>query len=278
MTEYSHSRIQSFQNCPKSFSYRYIEKIESSRESIEAFVGKRVHEILERLYHHVDRYGKPPSLNQALERFRKDWLLHWHPHVEIIKLEFDIPHYQQLGERCLQHYYRRFYPFDQDETVGIEKMIHFRLDPDGRYRFRGVIDRIVRTAPGRYEIHDYKTGGYLPPRKRIDKDPQLALYQIGLSQTYDDVEEVELVWHYLAHNKTLRSRRTPEQLEELSQTWIALVDRIESANEFPTRVGPLCRWCEYRGICPAMHEGTPPPDPAIREPEHPQPPRQLPLL
>ena len=276
--QYSHSRLSSFETCPQKFAYRYIHKIETEQESIEAFVGKRVHEILERLYHHVGRYGKPPSLAQVHERFRQDWLSAWHGQVGIVRTEFDVAHYQQLGERCLENYYRRHYPFDSDETVGIEELVQFPLDEAGSYRIRGIIDRVVRRGPGRYEIHDYKTGGYLPPRKRIDADRQLALYQIGLSQRYPDAEEFELVWHYLAHNRTLRSQRTPEQLQVLREETIAQIDQIEATTEFPARTGPLCRWCEYRGICPTQREQ------ASAEPDAPPPPplgsspRQLPLL
>jgi putative RecB family exonuclease len=255
LTQYSHSRLSSFENCPRQFAYRYVENIETQREGIEAFVGKRVHEILERLYHHVARHGKPPSLAQVQARFRSDWLAAWHDQVEIVRKENDIAHYQQLGERCLDNYYRRNYPFDGEETVGIEHRVQFNLDPAGRYKLRGVIDRVVRSGPGRYEIHDYKTGGYLPPKKRIDSDRQLALYQIGLSQSYEDAREFELVWHYLAHNRTLRSSRTAEQLDALRGETIALIDRIESTTEYPPRTSALCRWCEFRQICPAQRDG-----------------------
>ncbi len=47
---YSHSRLSSFEDCPQKFQYRYVLKIPVDSEGIEAFVGKRVHEILERLY------------------------------------------------------------------------------------------------------------------------------------------------------------------------------------------------------------------------------------
>ena len=36
---YSHSRLSNFENCPLKFQYRYILKIPSETESIEAFVG-----------------------------------------------------------------------------------------------------------------------------------------------------------------------------------------------------------------------------------------------
>ena len=275
MTQYSHSRLSSFENCPQQFAFRYVQKIETERESIEAFLGKRVHEILERLYHHVARHGKPPSLAQVQSRFRSDWLASWHDQVDIVRKEFDIAHYQQIGERCLDNYYRRHYPFDGEETVGIEQHVQFAIDPAGRYKIRGIIDRVVRRAPGCYEIHDYKTGGYLPPRKRIDSDRQLALYQIGLSQTYEDAREFELVWHYVAHNRTLRSTRSAAQLEELKVDTMALIDRIESTTEYPTKTSQLCRWCEYRDICPAQRrEDDPAPLPIVASAA----PRQLTLL
>ena len=50
MTLYSHSRLSTFENCPLKFKYTYIDKIETGiEESIEAFLGSRVHEALEKL-------------------------------------------------------------------------------------------------------------------------------------------------------------------------------------------------------------------------------------
>jgi putative RecB family exonuclease len=101
-----------------------------------------------------------------------------------------------------------------------------------------------------FEIHDYKTSGYLPHQRRIDEDRQLALYQIGLEQTYPDAREVELVWHYLVFNKTLRSRRTRESLDQLRNATVRLIDLIEAEREYRPKPGPLCRWCEYSERCP----------------------------
>ena len=250
--QYSHSRLSTYENCPRQFAYRYVDKIEVDTEGVEAFVGKRVHEILERLYHHIGRYGRPPSLRQVLDRYHADWRDRWHEGVLIVRTELGPDEYKERGERCLENYYRAFYPFTDGQNVGIEARLHVRLGEDGNYSLVGVVDRIVRTAHGRYEIHDYKTGTRLPPQSQLDRERQLALYQIGLEQTYDDVESVELVWHYLVHNKTLRSRRTSEQLSELGAKTMALIDRIEATEDYPPRTSPLCNWCDYKRICPAQ--------------------------
>lgn len=265
MTQYSHSRLSAYETCPRKFAFRYVEKVEVEGEGIEAFVGKRVHEILERLYHHVGRYGRPPSLRQVLDRYAGDWEGRWHDGVNIVREELSPGDYRERGERCLENYYRAHYPFGEGESVGIEERLHLRLDPEGRYRMVGIADRIVRFADGRYEIHDYKTGQRVPSQREIDAERQLALYQIALEQSYDDVVEVELVWHYLVRNRTLRSRRSGEQLDRLRQDTIALIDTIEAASEYPARPGPLCRWCDYRELCPAAGGEPPPPREAGEE-------------
>lgn len=250
MTEYSHSRLSSFENCPRQFKYRYVDQIKVEKEGVEAFMGKRVHEILERLYHHVARNGRPPSLAQVLDRYRSDWTREWHDKIAIVRSENPKEYYLERGERCLENYYRGHYPFTSGETVALEERLRLQLDTDGRYKLLGIVDRIVRRGAGTFEIHDYKTSGYLPPQRRLDQDRQLALYQIGLEQTYPDAKEIELVWHYLIFNRTLRSRRSPEALEDLRRTTMRLIDSIEAECEYRPKPGPLCRWCDYASICP----------------------------
>jgi len=250
VTEYSHSRLSSFENCPRQFKYRYVDQIKVDKEGVEAFMGKRVHEILERLYHHLARNGRPPSLGQVIERYRQDWTRSWHDKIAIVRAENPKEYYLERGERCLENYYRSHYPFTTGETVALEERLRLSLDTDGRYKVLGIVDRIVRRGDGAFEIHDYKTSASLPPQRRLNEDRQLALYQIGLEQTYPDVKEVELVWHYLIFNKTLRSRRTPDALAELCQATMRLIDKIEVESEYRARPGPLCRWCDYADICP----------------------------
>ena len=250
MKEYSHSKLSCFEKCPKQYEYRYIKRIKVDTEGVEAFVGKRVHEILERLYHHIRRHRRPPSLAQVQERFRQDWAALWHPKVQIVRTEYDTEFYQGLGQRCLENYYRSYYPFDQDETVALEHKVSIQLDDSGRYRARGIIDRLVRNRDKGYEIHDYKTSQTLPGRSRLDQDRQLALYQIGIEQAYPDAQSVKLVWHYLSFNKTLKSERSPAQLDTLRNQTIEKIDEIEATRTYPAQPSALCRWCEYRELCP----------------------------
>jgi len=252
-TTYSHSRLSSFENCPKQFQLRYVLKLPSGTESIEAFVGKRVHEVLERLYLVAQEARGLPSIEKVVRRFQLLWDEHYDPaRVSIARHENDASFYRETGERCLRNHYRRHYPFDADETVGVEQRVTFPLDDDGRYRMQGVIDRVARARDGALEIHDYKTGARVPHQRSLDQDRQLALYEIGLRRRHADAETVRLVWHYLQAGVTRVSTRTPEQLDALRSRTIGLIDRIEDEVAFAPKPGPLCSWCEFRSLCPAV--------------------------
>lgn len=250
---FSPSRLSQFENCPKKFEYRYVQRIEAESESVEGFLGKRVHEVLERLYRVTSRGRGVPSLARVLERFGALWQEHFDPErVRVVREEAHVELYRAHGERCLENYYRRHYPFDADETLGVEQRVRFSLDADGQYRMQGIIDRLVEARDGALEIHDYKTGVRVPSQARLDRDRQLALYQMGIAERHGGERPVRLVWHYLFHNQERRSTRTPEQLARLRTRTMRLIDKIRAETEFAAKPGPLCAWCEYRDRCPAQ--------------------------
>jgi putative RecB family exonuclease len=281
-TLYSHSRLASFENCPRQFRYRYVDRIRVEVESIEAFMGKLVHAVVEKL-NLVTASGQVPSLEAVLRRYHIMWDEGFDPErVRIVRGGTGPDLYRAIGARCTENFYRGHYPFDGEESLGIEEKVQFDLDAEGRYRMRGVVDRIVRARDGSVEIHDYKTGQRVPPQHVLDRDRQLALYQLGLGERAGD-REVRLVWHYLATDRVRTSRRTPEQLEAVRAGTIDLIGRIEAERAYPARTGPLCRGCEFNDRCEEgrAHLGDAPPPPAlVREtpaaPEPPAPPAEPP--
>ena len=47
---FSHSTISTFEQCPRKYAFQYVERIRVETEGVEAFLGKRVHESLEKLH------------------------------------------------------------------------------------------------------------------------------------------------------------------------------------------------------------------------------------
>lgn len=250
MPIYSHSQLSTFEQCPLKFKFRYLDKVPKPAErTVEAFTGSLVHETLQKLYDDL-KYQKLNPLEDLLAFYHQQWRRNWNSGIQLVREGLSEEHYREYGAACIRNYYQRHQPFNQSITLATEMHLVFQLDDAGQYKFQGYIDRLARRADGVYEIHDYKTGGSLPDQAHVDCDRQLALYQVGLQTKWRDVESVELIWHYIGLDSTLVSRRTPEQLAELRQKTIELIQRIESATEFPPSKSQFCDWCEYRAMCP----------------------------
>lgn len=249
MPTYSHSQLSTYETCPHQYKLSYIDKIEAETEGIEAFMGSRVHEALEKLYRDL-RVTKLNTLEEIVDFYHQGWEKNWNDVVQIVRSEYSAEDYRRLGVKCLTDYYRRYFPFDQGKTLGLEESIYFPLEEEGGYSIRGFIDRLTLTDGSVLEIHDYKTSSRLPSRGDVDSDRQLSLYQMGVEGKWKDVQEVRLVWHYLCYDTEIRSSRTPEQLRQVRRKTLELIQRIEADRDFAPRESPLCAWCDYQRLCP----------------------------
>jgi putative RecB family exonuclease len=250
MPLYSHSQLETFQACPLKYKFRYIDRIRRPEEqSIEAFVGSCVHSIFQKLYDDL-LLRKLNALEELLAHYRFVWERAYKSTIKIVRDDLTPENYFKYGEQCIRNYYARYLPFDQSQTLGTEAHVVFSLDASGDHRFQGYIDRLARRKDGTYEIHDYKTSRTLPSQEEADSERQLALYQVGLTSRWADVERVDLMWHYVGLDSTLRSTRSPGQLRDLKEKTIALIDLIEGTTKFEPVKSNLCKWCEYRPLCP----------------------------
>lgn len=249
MSIYSHSKISTFEQCPFKYKLRYIDKIIPAIEkTIESHLGSVVHSTLEWIYKTIIQDNKTPNIEEIITYYSIKWQDEFSNEILIVKKELNEKDYFQKGVEFLTNYYQKYYPF-KDGTIECEKKINIQLDENTK--IQGFIDRLVHnTETGEYEIHDYKTSNSLPTKEKIETDRQLALYSIAIKEIYGEDKSICLIWHYLAHNQKICSRRTNEQLKQLKEDTIKLIGEIESAKEFPTCKSVLCNWCEYKNICP----------------------------
>jgi putative RecB family exonuclease len=248
MSVFSHSRIESYETCPKKYEFCYVIKAPKGHGGIEAFMGSRVHDALEWLYGEV-KMCRLPDEEDVAERFRAAWDSEWKDDIRIVRAGRTAEDYLAVGEKAVRAYYRRYHPFDQATTVGLE--LRVRLALDDQHEITGFVDRLDKVADGVWEIHDYKSSAALPTQADADASRQLALYELAIRQMYPDVREVTLVWHYVVPDCEVRSSRTPEQLADLRAQVLESVEHIEAQRSFPTKTSSLCDWCEYRPLCPA---------------------------
>tara|TARA_Y100000310_G_scaffold339111_1_gene430795 strand:- start:3685 stop:4461 length:777 start_codon:yes stop_codon:yes gene_type:complete len=247
MTIYSHSRLSTFEQCPQKYDFKYIKKIPKDFDnSIEAFLGSMVHDTLEWVYKHPE---KESNLDDVIKYFVELWNREYKQDIKIVKEDVTTETYFNKGIKFLINYFLKHSPF-KDNTIETEKKIFVTLDGNREYQLMGYIDRLVHHPESNiYEIHDYKTGAAKSQRD-LDQDRQLALYSLGVRETFKDVKDVKLIWHFLDSNQQFTSERSLEQLQKLKNEILELIKKIESTTEFPSNKSTLCNWCEYKSNCP----------------------------
>jgi len=234
MMIYSYSRLSTFEQCPFKFKLRYIDNVKpEEEETIESFLGSRVHETLEKLYRDLLE-KKENTIEDLIFYLRKKWEETYRESLIIVKNHYPVEQYLMKAERYIQDYYKTFYPFEQERTLSVEHHFLISLDGSEEYKIQGYIDRLAEGKKGYFEIHDYKTNNRLPPPQFIQSNRQLALYALGVKEQYSNVKDIRLIWHFLAFNKKLESTRTEKQLTKLRNDLIQLIDTVEKEDIYPT--------------------------------------------
>ena len=248
MIIYSHSRLSAFEQCPLKFKFQYIDKlIPEIKQTIEGFLGSKIHETLEWVYNHCQK--EKLQLDEIINYFIILWNKDFDSEIKIINESYTQEHYFNEGIKFLVNYFVRNSPF-QDNTIATEKKIIIALDEDKEYIIQGYIDRLVHNKDTNiFEIHDYKTGNFMKSQEELDNDRQLALYSLGIKQNYENVADVHLIWHFLAFDKKIISKRTDEQIDNLKKEIIELINKIEHTREFTSNPSVLCKWCGFKKYC-----------------------------
>ena len=104
---YSFSQLNTFNNCPQKYKLLYIDNIKKKDESIEGYLGKIVHEVLEWIYNNKFEYCVWDKIENKYEEL---WDKNWHCdiYISIIKRQYNKNHFKKLGLECLRNYYSKF--------------------------------------------------------------------------------------------------------------------------------------------------------------------------
>ena len=149
-----------------------------------------------------------------------------------------------------------------DEPLGVERTVGMRTSV---LAFSGRVDRIDERE-GELVIVDYKVGRSVPSETDTRASMQLALYAAASERMFHrGCRRVEL--HHLPsqtvaaweHSESSLGRHLDraegigneigEACEQLRQ---CPEEQSENAADelFPTHAGPMCGWCDFRGVCP----------------------------
>jgi len=251
---YSNSRINSFSICPRQYKFQYIERAAVEKPvGVETALGNAVHKALESLYN-MKMNGRTPSKEEILQIYSDYWEGPDRDKIKVTRDNLDVDDYIKMGEEAIGKFYDKYKPFDDGDTIDLERKLSFPLDPRGKFSISGVIDRIVKRHDGVIEIIDYKTGSRLPTQEALDNDVQMALYHLGIQHMWPDFKDVEIKQIFLRPCIELKTRFRPEKLEEIRYNTFQKILEIEQArkeDDFPPKESTICDWCVYYELCPA---------------------------
>ncbi|MFB0517568.1 MAG: RecB family exonuclease [Candidatus Neomarinimicrobiota bacterium] len=249
---FSYSRLQVFDQCPAKYRFIHIEDRPASGESIESFLGTRLHEALEWLYRER-RSGRNILFDDLLKRYSALWMEAWHGRVNIVDPGWETDDYYQQGQRCLAGYYRRHTPFDEP-VHSTEQILTFDLGGRGGYLMKAILDRLDIHGPGWWSIHDYKSGRRMLTDAQAEKDLQMKVYFLALARTREKVERVDVVWHFLRHGQEVSLKHVGWNPMRIATMLKKRIDRVREYEAQPTLLQPqeslLCSWCYYWEVCP----------------------------
>ncbi len=160
--------------------------------------------------------------------------------------------------------YRELMAEQERELVGVEVATAVEV---GRARIVGRVDRLERAADGSFVVIDLKTGTSKPAAHQIDTHPQLATYQVALSEggfsemTGDGPRSdgAALVHVGSAGNRAVSVQRQPALDTSIDPQWAHdLVERTAqgmAGSQFSATLGSWCRTCVVKTCCPMQPEG-----------------------
>jgi DNA helicase-2/ATP-dependent DNA helicase PcrA len=232
----SASDLDTYRICPLKYKFARVFRI-PQEPTIHQRFGIVVHQVLERFH----AAGGGP-LSRLRELFEISWRRSGFGGSD---------DEQQFRERALEAL-TRYWQLDREsdaEPVWFERSFAFKLGP---HLLRGRVDRVDRHPDGTYELIDYKTGK-AKSAEELSEDVQLSLYQMGAREAWR-LQTSAQSYFYVLTGERVPVEHSEEELERVKETVAEIAGGILKQRFEPTPSPDICRFCDYRIICPAAEK------------------------
>ncbi|HAH06264.1 MAG TPA: hypothetical protein DCM05_07005 [Elusimicrobia bacterium] len=166
--------------------------------------GSSIHETMERLFIWLKggRLAKDIQLSDLMKVFEERWKelrdsADYRPDDGLTAAD-----YKRGSRAYLRNIWKRMAPFDQGQTLYLEKRMQFTLtDPQTghSYRFQGIPDRVMLDKDT-IVIRDWKSHYKAPTDEEVKaNDYQLGLYILAMRQLFPDLmkgKKARLIWDF----------------------------------------------------------------------------------
>lgn len=212
ITAWSHSRLNTYEQCPLKAKLQCIDKIFDPETPAPMKRGAEIHKKAEKYLK-----GRIRNLPKELKDFNKEF--------KALKKNKDL----RLMLECEWAYTKNWSPCS---WFGSEAWVRMKLD----------LAYITEPKNGVHmKVIDYKTG-------RSQADPeQLELYVIGAFLKFPDLDSVTPEFWYIDQDEIVQGDTFERKdLKKLQAKWKKKVKPLLADRTFAPRPSDKCRWCYYR--------------------------------
>jgi DNA helicase-2/ATP-dependent DNA helicase PcrA len=237
--ELSASAIETYRSCPMKYLFGQVWGIRGGAQAAMTF-GNVMHTTI-REFVRENRVRRRIPFEEVQAIFEREWT------AAGFQDDYQEEEYRKAGSEQLRAFCESYSRAPAD-VLEQEKAFELPLDPE--VVIIGRMDQINRLGARRVEIVDYKTGNPKRP-KQADQSLQLSLYALAAEEVLGYQAE-RLVFYNLTTNEPVATARDAKALQKAKDVVAEVADQIR-AGEFPAKPGFVCRYCDFRPICPA-HE------------------------
>ena len=232
----SASDIDTYRICPLKYKFARVFRI-PQEPTIHQRFGIVMHQVLERF--HTEDDG---SLERLRELFEISWRRSGFGDSD------DELQFRERAVEALERYWRQNQA-SEAEPVWFERSFAFKIGP---HLLRGRVDRVDRHPDGSFELIDYKTGK-AKTEDELREDVQLSVYQMGARESWR-LETTAQSYFYVLTGEKVPVEHSSEELDRVRATVSEIAGGILKQRFEPTPSPDICRFCDYRIICPAAEK------------------------
>ena len=275
-TRLSYSQIDTFHQCPRKWTYRYIDDLRFNEQNIHLDYGSAVHKGLESAFLELKDNNKlsDQDMLQVVETLSRDYQ-YGDSQEELYR--FAIEDMKRLIN------YQGFYEKIKDkEIVGVEDEFDLKIPTmfcgeEVEINIKGYIDLIYRDSDNKLVVVDHKTS-----KKKFDKNKrrtnlQIPIYFMAIKDKYGEYpksgiynftklntfQEQLFTTKVTQEQNELMNKRNPKEIwskdpedsrKEIIQTFKDMNNKKARKIAKPSR---LCHWCDYKTICSSASNWKP---------------------
>ena len=245
MKPLSYTQIALYQSCPLQYKLQYIDGLKPKDKWYFSF-GSTLHLCAQ--YFFKVRVPPPPSLEELLQFFEKNWISEGYESAE------EEAKYKTYGREILSKFWG-IHSADFKIPVAVERI--FYIDIEG-IKLRGYLDRVDKLESGGLSIVDYKSNQGLFTQDDLESNLQLTLYQLAAEQTWHLPVEKLTLYHLRSNTPCSCAARDEARLEEARHLVLAVAENI-AEKRFPAVENQYCP-CDFAEHCPYYRQKIVPPE------------------